>query len=62
MAQIQYLKAENNILRSRCNLKIMTTPQERTTLLQYGLPLGDSLKDIIGIVTYTDIVLHGFSA
>lgn len=52
MAQIQYLKAENEILRNRCADKIMTTPQERTKLLHYGLPLGDSIKDIIGIVTY----------
>lgn len=52
IAQIQYLKAENRILRARCGDKIMTTPEERMMLLQYGLPLGDAIKDIIGIVTY----------
>ncbi len=31
MAQIQYLKAENRILRARCDDKIMTTPEEGMT-------------------------------
>ena len=52
MAQIQYLKAENEILQSRIKNNFITKPHERTILLQYGLPLGSSLKDIISIVTY----------
>ncbi|MDP8244834.1 MAG: hypothetical protein P9L94_12180 [Candidatus Hinthialibacter antarcticus] len=52
MAQIQYLKAENEILRSRIKNNFITKTHERTILLQYGLPLGSSLKDIISIVTY----------
>lgn len=49
--QIQYLKAENEILRARLPQHIRTTPTERTKLLRFGKPLGSAIKDLITIVT-----------
>lgn len=53
MRQIEYLKVENEILRSKCRKRITTTADEKYRLLQYGLPLGGKLKKIIGIVHYS---------
>lgn len=49
--QIQYLKAENEVLRARLPRHIRTTPTERVKLLKFGKPLGASIKDVISIVT-----------
>ncbi|MBI1370875.1 MAG: hypothetical protein GC162_19755 [Planctomycetes bacterium] len=49
--QIEYLKIENEILRSRLPKHIRTTPAERAGLLEYGKRLGDSIKELITIVT-----------
>ncbi len=48
--QIQYLKAENEVLRARLPEHIRTTPAERAKLLKFGKPLGASIKEIISIV------------
>ena len=49
---IEYMKAENQLLRSRIDGPIRLKPQERRILLKYGLPLGAELKKIISIVRY----------
>ena len=53
MHQIQFLKAENEILRSRLSGQVHTRPEERTQLLKFGQPLGDTVKDLISIVSYS---------
>jgi len=50
--QIQFLKAENEILRSRLGLEVHTRPEERRRLLKFGLPLGGAVKHLISIVSY----------
>lgn len=49
--QLQYLKAENEILRARLPKHIKTTRKERSILLKYGKPLGTAIKSLISIVT-----------
>lgn len=49
--QVQYLKAENEILRARLPQQIVTTPEERARLLKLGKPLGTAIKNLISIVT-----------
>jgi putative transposase len=49
--QVQYLKAENEILRSRLPRAVRTTPHERRRLLKLGRPLGSAIKDIVTIVS-----------
>lgn len=51
--QIAYLKCENRILKSRLGKEIRTHLHERKELLKYGNPLGENLKDIISIVSYS---------
>ncbi len=50
--EIQYLKVENQILRSRIKGRIIPTAAERNRLLRFGIPLGTRLKGLITIVTY----------
>jgi len=50
--QIEYLKVENRILRSKLGWRVRVTPEERAQLLRFGKPLGPALKDIISIVRY----------
>ncbi|PTY00480.1 integrase [Verrucomicrobia bacterium LW23] len=52
LRQIAYLKAENEILRSRLPKIIQTTPAERSVLVRLGAPLGSSIQEILGIVHY----------
>jgi len=49
--QVQYLKEENQILRSRLPKKLFVTPQERNRLLRYGTPLGKAIAKLITIVS-----------
>src|SRR5581483_8936074 len=49
--QVQYLKAENDILRSKLPRRINVTPKERQRLLKFGKPLGTAIKDLISIVS-----------
>lgn len=53
MRHIEYLKAENAILRAHVpKERIHVTPEQRDQLLQFGEPLGTELRDLIRIVTY----------
>ncbi|HEX2837373.1 MAG TPA: helix-turn-helix domain-containing protein, partial [Phycisphaerales bacterium] len=47
---MQYLKAENQVLRSRLGERIKVTPQERARLVKYGMRLGTALAAIVTIV------------
>jgi putative transposase len=49
--QIQYLKAENEILRERIKGPIRTTSRERTRLVRLGKPLGPAIRDLLTIVS-----------
>ena len=51
--QVEYLKVENEILRSKLPVRITTTPAERRRLIKYGLPLGGGIKNLISIVAYS---------
>ena len=50
--QIEYLHAENEVLRSKLPKSIRTTQAERNRLIKLGKPLGSTLKDLLSIVTY----------
>ncbi|MFH2146319.1 MAG: integrase core domain-containing protein [Candidatus Omnitrophota bacterium] len=52
MRQIDYLKIENKILRSKCPERVTTTADEKYLLLKFGLPLGGKIKNLINIVHY----------
>lgn len=51
--EIEYLKIENQILRSKCPKRITTTPEEKYRLLRYGLALNGRIKKVINIVDYS---------
>ncbi|MBU0479123.1 integrase core domain-containing protein [bacterium] len=53
MRQIDYLKVENQILRSKTNRRINLNPSEKQRLVKYGLALGGDIKRFINIVSYT---------
>ena len=55
--QIEYLKAENKVLRNRLPKRLILNPFERTEILKYGQPLGSTLKNVISIVSYQTFVL-----
>ena len=48
--QVQHLKVENGILRSRLLRQITATPAERMRLLRFGRPLGPAIGDLTAIV------------
>ena len=48
---VEFLKAENRILRSKLPSKVICTPAERDRLVKLGKPLGAAIKDLITIVT-----------
>lgn len=48
--QVRFLREENRILRAKLPERISTTPEERSRLLRFGLPLGDAIKGLISIV------------
>lgn len=50
--QIQYLKAENEVLRARIPGKIIVTPKERRRLIKLGKRVGPAIKELITVVTY----------
>lgn len=52
LRQVAYLKAENQILRSRLPKSVQTTPAERSLLVRLGSPLGSGIREIVGIVHY----------
>ncbi len=49
----EYLKVENEILRSKLGKQIRTTYQEKLKLLRYGLRVGGRIKKVISIVGYS---------
>lgn len=49
--QVQYLKEENKILRSKLPRRITVTPSERRSLFKLGKPVGKAIKELITIVT-----------
>jgi putative transposase len=48
---VQFLKVENQILRSKLPRVVKVTPQERRRLVKFGRPLGSALKELISIVS-----------
>ncbi len=50
--QVEYLRVENKILRSRLKKRVRLTPGEQQQILRYGRPLGASIKKIITITSY----------
>ncbi len=48
---VQYLKAENEILRSKLPKRVTVTRRERQRLIKFGRPLGSAIKDLITIVS-----------
>ena len=50
--QVQYLKAENEILRAKLPKRVTVTPMERRRLVKLGRKIGPALKHLITIVTY----------
>ncbi|MFL5329372.1 MAG: integrase core domain-containing protein [Gemmataceae bacterium] len=48
---IEYLRAENRILRDRLPKRIILKAPERNTLLRYGKPLGPAIQHLITIVS-----------
>lgn len=51
--QIEYLKVENSILRSKLGNQVRTTYQEKMKLIRYGLRIGGNIKNLISIVNYS---------
>ena len=51
--QIEYIKVENEILRSKLPKQIRTTYQEKLKLIRYGLRVGGKIKNLIAIVNYS---------
>ena len=50
--QIQYLKAENEVLRSKLPKRITVTPSERQRLLKFGKAVGPAIRHLITIVSH----------
>lgn len=50
--QVAYLKAENQLLRSKLPARIALTDLERRRLVKHGKPLGAKLAGLISIVSY----------
>ncbi len=48
---VEYLKAENAILRAKLPTRITVTAREKVRLVQLGTTLGGALKDLITIVS-----------
>lgn len=51
--QIRYLKAENEILRSKLPGRVTLDNRERNTLVKHGQKLGGKIKDVMTIVSYS---------
>src|SRR5262249_51196014 len=47
---LEFLKAENRILRARLPKHFIVMPRERQRLLRYGRPLGPAIRELITIV------------
>jgi putative transposase len=51
--QVRYLKAENEILRSKLPSRITLDNRERRTLVKHGKKLGGKIKEVMSIVSYS---------
>jgi putative transposase len=51
--QVRYLKAENEILRSKLPSRITLDNRERNTLVNHGKKLGGKIKEVMTIVSYS---------
>jgi putative transposase len=52
--QLEFLRAENEILRKRaCNRHVVLKPEERARLIELGERLGPAIKQVITIVSYS---------
>ena len=51
--QVTYLRAENQILRSKLPDRITLSNQERRKLVRHGKKLGARIKEVISIVSYS---------
>ena len=49
--QIQYLKAENEVLRAKIEGPVRVTPEERARLVRLAKPLGAAIKALVSIVS-----------
>ena len=49
--QIQYQKAENEVLRAKINGPVRVTPGERLRLVRLAKPLGSAIKALVSIVS-----------
>ncbi|MFN8777756.1 MAG: hypothetical protein ACK5ZI_00020, partial [bacterium] len=47
--QIQYLKAENEVLRSKIPGPVRVTAQQRSRLVRLAKPLGSAIKALVSI-------------
>ena len=50
--QVQYLKAENQVLRAKLPKRITVTPCEQNRLLKLGKAVGPAIKHMINIVSH----------
>ena len=50
--QLKFPKVQNEILQSRLGKEVHRRPDERRRLLKFGLPLGESIKHLISIVSH----------
>ncbi len=50
--QIEYLRVENQVLRSKLTKRVIVSPSERRRLLRFGRVLGQDLKTCLSIVSY----------
>jgi len=48
--QVQYLKVENRILRSKLPMRVPVTAQERSRLVRFGARLGRVLGELVSVV------------
>jgi putative transposase len=48
--QVQFLKAENEVLRARINGPVRITAAERSRLVRLGRPLGKAIRSLVSIV------------
>ena len=48
--QVQFLKAENEILRAKIKGPVRVTPAERSRLIRLGKPLGQAITALVSIV------------
>jgi putative transposase len=49
---VEYLQAENEILRSKLPDRITLTAREKTRLIKFGSAVGSAIKNLVTIVSY----------